>query len=270
MSRGNHSSSARKAATLITGASTGLGKEFAKQLARDGEHLILVARRKDKLDELASELTRSHSVDVWSLGVDLAEPGAVSKLVAAVGELPVHVQNLINNAGVGHLGLFAKGDLSAQLASIQLNVLALVELTGLLLPQMLERKSGSILNIGSTAGFQPGPGMATYYATKAFVNSWSEALHHELRGTGVSVTLSCPGPTITEFAHRAGFADKNPLFDKMAATADEVVAEAISASRAGERRVVHGLKNQLMAGISGMVPNGLVLPLVSRLHSRTD
>ena len=181
---------------LITGASAGIGKELARLLAVDHD-LILTARREDELNSLAQELsrTRCHVVPL-----DLASPTGPKALFDAVAAKGLAVDVLINNAGFGDLGPFANAELGKMLRMIQLNVTALTELTGLFLPGMIARQRGQILNVGSVAGFQPGPFMAVYYATKAYVNSFSEALSNELIGTGISVTCLCPGPTRTEFA----------------------------------------------------------------------
>lgn len=188
---------------LITGASGGIGLELAKLAAKDGHDLVLVARSADKLAGLAEELTAEHGVEVRQIIADLAQPGGVGTVLGQLGDRPVDV--LVNNAGIGGQGKFAvERDLADDLAMIQLNVAALVELTGHLLPPMVERGRGAILNLASTAGFTPGPLQAVYFASKAFVRSFSEALTEECRGTGVRVTALCPGPVDTGFAAAAG------------------------------------------------------------------
>ncbi len=185
---------------LVTGASAGIGYELAKFFARDGHSLILVARREDRLKDLAAELQKtSPEINCWIIAADLALPDAGQKLFQRVNQLGLKVDYLVNNAGFGTQGPFGGVALERELKMIDLNVRTLTELTHLFLPQMLERKSGHILNVGSVAGFQPGPYMATYFATKAFINSFTEALHEELLGTGVSATLLAPGYTATEF-----------------------------------------------------------------------
>jgi hypothetical protein len=174
-------------AALITGASSGLGTEFARLCASDGADVVLVARRQDRLDPLARQLSADHGIKAHVIAADLAAPDAVDRIVADLEQHDIAVEVLINNAGFGSNGPFAQSNPRGEFDMIAVNVTAIVKLTRALLPQMLARGSGRILNIGSTAGFQPGPYMATYYATKAFVNSFSEALWFELKGTGVTV-----------------------------------------------------------------------------------
>lgn len=258
----------KKAGTaLVTGASAGLGLEYARLFAADGHDVVVVARREDRLRALAEELARDHGVRVFPLAVDLAERGAAVRVHDALCEQGLEVEFLVNNAGFGLAGPFPGGELARQLEMIQVNVTTLVELTGLLLPAMLARGSGRILNVGSTAGFQPGPFMAIYYATKAFVNSFSEALAYELAGTGVTATVSCPGATATEFAGHAGTAD-SLLFRLGAADASTVAREGYRAMRAGRRSVVHGLTNRLGALAAGVSPRPVVLGLTARLNRR--
>jgi len=254
-----------KKATLITGASAGLGYEFAKLFAKDKHHLILVARRKEKLESIAQDLTRQFGIEVFVIAADLANPQSSHLIFEQVIKLGLHVDHLVNNAGFGYVEAFVNADLQKDTEMINVNVTSLVELTKLFAAKMVERKNGKILNIGSTAGYQPGPYMATYYATKAFVNSFSEALHHELRHTGVSVTLSCPGPTLTEFGKRSGI-DSKPLFKMSPATPQSVAMEAYSAMQAGERRIIHGVQNGLGAIAAGILPNSLLLRLVEKIQ----
>jgi short-subunit dehydrogenase len=229
---------------LVTGASSGIGKELARLFAADAHDVVLVARRKDRLEELARELETSHGVKAWPLPCDLSSAGAVDALVAELGARGLLIDFLVNNAGVGTTGPFAQADAAGEAAMAELNVMAVVRLTRALLPPMLTRGHGHILNIGSTAGFQPGPFMATYYASKAFVNHFSEALAYELRGSGVGVTLSCPGPTRTEFGEISGV-NASPLFRLKVASAESVAAEAYAAMRRGRVLVVHGFLNWL-------------------------
>jgi len=230
---------------LVTGASAGLGAQYARLFARDGHALVLVARRKDRLDDLAVELREQYNVTVYVLPADLAAPEAPARLYAELAQRSIEVDFLVNNAGFGANGAFATLDLMPQLEMIQVNVVALTQLTRLLLPAMLTRGSGRILNIGSTAGFQPGPYMAVYYATKAFVNSFSEALAQEVRDSGVTVTLSCPGPTATEFSQVAGN-EKTKLFQSVVMDAETVAREGYAAMLGGKVMAVHGLKNKAM------------------------
>src|SRR5271157_2494741 len=186
--------------------------EFARIFAREGYNLVLVARSADKLRQLASELEKAHGTRSLILAADLTEPGASAYVLDQTTRADIHVDVLVNNAGFGQYGLFAENDLEECLRQIQLNVTTLTHLTRLYLPAMIERAkiektTGRILNVASTAAFQPGPLMAVYFATKAYVLYLSEALANELNGTGVTVTCLCPGPTATEFLKRANIAD---------------------------------------------------------------
>ena len=228
---------------LITGASAGLGVEFARQLSGQGYRLVLVARRKDRLDALAAELGQARAV-----ACDLAEPGATARLMADVAAADETVSLLINNAGFGLTGRFASLDGARLRAMIDLNCGALTELAHAVLPDMLGRRKGAILNVASTAAFQPGPGMAVYFATKAFVLSFSEALHEELRGSGVVVTALCPGPTATEFGEVAGFSG-NGILARLTAKADDVVRAGLKAVEDRKAMAIPGLLNK--AGAQG-------------------
>ena len=188
----------------MTGASAGLGLEFVKLLAKDHCALILTARRADKLRQIAKEIHDQEGVPVMVIPCDLSKPGSAAQLHKKIQSKKLRVDVLVNNAGVGVCGDFLKNDWAAEEAMLQLNMLSLTELTKLFLRGMVERKRGKVLNIASTAAFQAGPHMALYYATKAYVVSFSEGIHEELKGSGVTVTAFCPGPTWTEFDQRAG------------------------------------------------------------------
>ena len=254
------------ATALITGASAGLGKELARCFAAHGHDVVLVARRRDRLDELADQLrARFPQIRAHALACDLSQPGAVAQLLQQVRELGLDIEHLVNNAGAGIAGAFAEQELGRQLELIQLNIAALVQLTHGVLPQMLARRRGRILNIGSTAGFQPGPWLASYYASKAFVNSFSEALSFELRETGVSVTLSCPGPTRTEFAALAGI-ESSRLFQLSAASPESVAAAAYHAMQHGRAVVVHGFLNWLGVQLLRISPRAAVRWVTAALN----
>ena len=234
--------------TLITGASAGLGVDFARQLAARGRRLVLVARRKDRLDALADEIGNARAV-----AVDLGEPGASPRLMADIAAHGERVECLINNAGFGLWGRFASLDGARQRQMIDLNCGTLVELCHAVIPAMIARKSGAILNVASTAAFQPGPGMATYFATKAFVLSFSEALHEEVRKSGVRVTALCPGPTATEFGDVAGFKG-NGAFEKLSASSSEVVVAGLKALDSNRAVVIPGLLNKFGAQGHRLLP----------------
>jgi uncharacterized protein len=230
---------------LITGASAGLGGGFARALAADGHDLILTARRVERLESLAAEL-RASGVAVHVFPADLADPDAPAALLAEVAAAGLTVDLLINNAGYGLRGAVAELDAGEQLGIVDVNCRALVALARGVLPEMIARRSGGILNIASTAAFQPGPWMAVYYASKAFVLSFSEALHEEVRAQGVRVAALCPGPTHTEFAGRAGMGDM-ALFTKLASGPEAVVRDGLAALRGNQAVRISGFANAALA-----------------------
>ena len=241
--------------TLITGASAGIGTELAQLFHARGDSLVLVARRRDRLDELATRLGDRARVIVS----DLADPAAPRALFAETG--PVDV--LVNNAGFGAAGRTAEIDLQRQLDIVQVNVSALTALSRLYLPGMIARGAGRILNVASTAAFQPGPGLNVYCATKAYVLSFSEALHAELAGTGVTVTCLCPGATETEFADVADMRGASVLRNPM--TAAEVARQGYAATLAGRRLVITGAQNKARALGVRFAPRALVLAVGRKL-----
>ena len=241
-----------KKVALITGASAGLGVEFARQLSARGHALVLAARRKDRLEELAKELGNARAV-----AMDLSKANAAAKLMAdlqAAGEV---VEILVNNAGFGLIGRFAELDAKRERHMIDLNVGTLTDLCRAVAPGMIARKSGGILNVASTAAFQPGPKMAVYFATKAFVLSLSEALHEELRPHGIKVSCLCPGPTRTEFGDVAGFGG-NGLFDRVAMEADQVVEVGLKGLEANDAVVIAGWMNKVTAASTRFAPRSVV------------
>ena len=238
--------------TLITGASAGLGIEFARQLAGRGQRPVLVARRKDRLDALAAELGNARAVSV-----DLSEAGSTAALMADVAAAGEHVETLVNNAGFGLRGRFAELDAARQRQMIDLNVTSLTALCRAVAPQMIARQSGSILNVASTAAFQPGPKMAVYFATKAFVLSLTEAIHEELKPHGISVTCLCPGPTRTEFGDVAGFG-ANSMFERVAMNAGEVVEAGLAGLERNRAVVVPGLINKIGSASTRFAPRAVV------------
>jgi short-subunit dehydrogenase len=254
-----------KKTALVTGASAGLGAELAWLFAKDAHDVAVVARRRDKLEALASEIKTKHDVEIHIIAEDLGKPGAASRIVDELAKRGVQVEFLVNNAGFGGSGQFVERDLARELEMIQVNIVALVELTHLLLPAMIAKKSGRVLNIGSTAGFVPGPFMAVYYASKAFVNSFTEALAVELAGTGVSATVSCPGATATEFAHVAGN-EKSALFASKVMRARDVAEDAYRAMMRGEPLSVAGFANKLRVASLRMAPRGVVRNLAAGLN----
>jgi uncharacterized protein len=253
---------------LVTGASSGIGLELAREFAAGGYNLVLVARSEKKLEELAAELRDRHGVDARVLAKDLSKPQAPDELFQEAGA-PTPVDVLVNNAGFATFGPFAETDLGRELEELQVNVVALTHLTKKFLPGMLARRRGGVLNVASTAAFQPGPLMAVYYATKAYVLSFSEALAEELRGTGVTVSVLCPGPTATEFSARADMQDSG-LFKGMLAVADarSVARAGYEGFRAGKRIVIPGLLNKVGAQSIRLTPRGLATRVVKGMQAR--
>ena len=241
-----------KKVALITGASAGLGVEFARQLSKRGHRLVLAARRKDRLDALARELGNTRAV-----AIDLSKANAAAKLMADLEAAGEQVEILVNNAGFGLIGRFAELDPKRERQMIDLNVGALTDLCRAVAPGMIKRKSGAILNVASTAAFQPGPKMAVYFATKAFVLSFTEALHEELKPHGVKVTCLCPGPTRTEFGEVAGFGG-NGAFDKVAMEAGEVVEAGLKGMDRNRAVIVPGLVNKIGAISTRFAPRSVV------------
>ncbi len=250
---------------LITGASAGIGWELARLFAADKCRLILVARRQEKLLELAEELRRNHGTEVTVLPRDLSEPGAPQAIFEDLSGRGLAVDVLVNNAGFGAMGSVAHLSLERQLAMIQVNVVALTQLTRLFLPCMVEHRRGGILNVGSTAGFQPGPNMAVYYATKAYVLSFSEALTEELRGTGLHVACLAPGPTATEFGTVSGM-NESVVFKLGVMDAQAVAKAGYQGFRQGKALIVPGLLNRLGAFSVRLAPRSIVRKLVKQMQ----
>jgi len=246
---------------LVTGASSGIGLELARQLARDGYQMVLVARGADRLERVAADLTRTHGVGTTVLALDLADPAAPATLAAELERRAITVDVLVNNAGVGGYGPFAQSDLGRDLAMVRLNVESLMAVTRLLLPGMLARRRGRIANLASTAAFQPGPNMAVYYASKAFVLSFSEALAHELAGTGVTVTAVCPGPTLTGFQDASGLTGRK-IPTPILVSVERVAAVAYRGMMRGKRVVVPGLGNKVLAVGARLGPRRVVTAVV--------
>lgn len=250
----------------MTGASTGIGRELARLLAADGYSLALVARDAAKLEELAREIDTAHGSRTAVFPRDLAEEGGAAALLEDAAKLGLSIDVLVNNAGAGVYGPFASTDLDRELATIRLNVVALTALTKGVLPDMLRRGSGRILNVASTAAFQPGPLMAVYYATKAYVLSFSEAIANEVAGTGVTVTALCPGPTATEFQKAAGFARARLFPGPLVMDARSVARAGYDGMRRGRRVVIPGLANRLMVQALRISPRRLVTAVAGRIQ----
>ena len=255
-------------AALITGASGGIGLELARVCADHGQPVVLVARSADALAQIAGEIEQRYGVAALVLAYDLSEPSAPGAIAADLAGRGIRVGTLVNNAGVATYGAFAAVDLDIQLAELRLNVEALTALTGLFVRQMVEARSGRILNVASTAAFFPGPLMAVYYASKAYVLSFSEALREELRGTGVGVTALCPGITRTGFQARAGMEDSKLVQRGMMDSAT-VARAAYRGLQKNQAIVIPGLANRLQTLAPRVLPRGLAPGIIRRAQERT-
>ena len=252
---------------LVTGASMGIGVDLAECFARDGYDLVLTARSESALKEVAARLAQQHGVKATAIASDLGVPGAGEKLATAIKAAGIEIDALVNNAGYGIAGAFEGSDRTRQLGMIDLNDRALVELTHIYWPHMLANKRGGVLNVASTASFQPGPLMAIYYASKAFVLSFSEALWKEAEGTGVHVSCLCPGPTVSNFRATAG-TGKTRLSRTGTPMPSAVVAEeGYRGWKANQRVVITGARNRVMARLVPFLPRKTILGLVHNLQS---
>jgi hypothetical protein len=254
---------------LVTGASSGIGVDLARELAHDGHDLVLTARRVAPMERLAAELEADGAASVV-IPADLSQPGGAAALTSAIQTRGLAVEVLINNAGLGGVGRFDRMDAVRISEILQVNIVALTELTRLMLPGMVARGRGRVMLVASTAGFQPGPGMAVYFATKAYVLSLGEALAEELRGTGVTVTTLCPGPTATNFAQVAG-SNELALFNsamRHVMSAATVARLGYRGLKAGRRVVITGLLNRVVALGGRFAPHPISLPVTKALTSR--
>ena len=258
----------RRPVALITGATSGIGRALAERFAQDGHELILVARNETRLATARRDLEMAYDVPVSDCPLDLTQPDAPETLLHHLAIENADVDALVNNAGFATYGPFAETDLTSQLGMIQLHVQALTHLTHLLLPGMIERGRGRILNVASTAAFQPGPSMSVYFATKAYVLSFSEALHAEVRRHGITVTALCPGPTSTEFFKRAAMERSGLTSKRLVMEVNPVVEAGYHGLMNGKRVVVPGWKNKLGAFLARRAPQRLVLALSERLVGR--
>jgi short-subunit dehydrogenase len=257
------------ATALITGASAGIGEAIARELARRGHGVTLVARREERLRSLAAELSDRFGVRAEVLAVDLGDDAARGDLPRRISELGLDVEILVNNAGFGGGQDFARTDRERVVSMVEVNCLALLDLQAVYLPQMVERGRGAIINIASTAAFQPLPGAATYGATKAFVLSLSEAVHEELKGTGVTVTAICPGPVKTEFPEAAGLEGAETQVPGILwMSAESVAKQAVNAAADGKRAIIPGLLNRAGAVTGQHAPRMLALPIAKRVWRR--
>ena len=268
-----HSAPAPRPTALITGASGGIGESFARQLAARNINLILVARTASKLEALAGQLSGAHGIQATVIAQDLTHPDAAARIQAQMEERGLSADFLINNAGFASYGEFATLPLAHELEMIQVNIAALTELTHRFLPGMLARRRGRILNVASTAAFFPGPLMAVYYASKAYVLSFSEAINEEVKGKGVNVTAVCPGPVQTGFQDRAQMGESkliaggNPMLAPMM-SADEVAREGLEAMFAGQAVRVVGRMNKLQTLTPRFLPRAVIPTMIKQMQAR--
>jgi uncharacterized protein len=252
---------------LVTGASSGIGADLARSLAGRGHGVVLAARRAERLEELASELTDAHGVRAEVLSCDLGDADARADMVERIAGLGLTVDVLVNNAGFGSGGRFVELDREREAEMVRVNSEAVVDLCGRYVPEMVRAGEGAVLNVASIAGFQPLPRQATYAATKAFVVSFTDAIHAELHGTGVTVTCLCPGPVETEFSDAAGIGDAAEGLPSFFWTqSDDVAEDAVKALEGGKRQVIPGALNRASALGGQHVPRGIFLRLGSLLY----
>jgi short-subunit dehydrogenase len=248
---------------LVTGGSTGIGAALAEVFAEHGHHLILVARNREKLETRARDIKARFGVDVVCLPEDLSDPQGPGRLYRTVIDRSLDVHYLVNNAGIGLYGKFATTDLVRELEMVQLNATSVMELTKRFLPAMIERRSGRVLNVASTAAFVPGPWMSVYYATKAFVLSFSQAIDYELKPYGITVTTLCPGPTQSEFKVRAA-SQRSRLFEAFVMDAPRVARVGYDGMMKGKSVAIPGLRNKLIPVAARLAPR----PLIAQLSHR--
>jgi len=253
---------------LITGASGGIGIEFARILAENKNNLIIVARSINKLNDLKRELEDKHNISIFSICKDLSHPDAAKEVYDELKEKGISIDYLINNAGFGDFGFFAESDWIKQEQMINVNVIALAYFTRLFLPDMICRRSGKILNVASTASFQPGPMMSVYFATKAFVLNFSQAIDNEVREHGITVTALCPGSTKSSFHNVAAKKGTTPPERNNIPSAREVAEYGYRAMMEGKSVAIHGFKNSLLANLVRLGPRSLVVKFARRTQEK--
>lgn len=252
---------------LITGSSSGIGYELAKIHAKNGDNLVLVALGKGKLDELKTDIEDKHNVKVYTIEKDLTLSGAVAEVYDELKKQKISIDYLINNAGFGDFGHFAVCDWAKQEKMINLNITAVAHLTRLFLPYMIEQGSGKIMNVASTAAFQPGPTMSVYFATKAFVLSFSEAINNEVKDKGITVTALCPGSTETGF-HAVVMGDSKLLKERKKSSPAEVAEYGYQSMMKGKTVAIHGFKNKIMVALVRFFPRSLVVETARKVQEK--
>lgn len=256
--------------TLITGASNGIGLELAKVFASKGHHLVLVARNKGKLEELKTQLEKDYKISVHIIGKDLSAGEATQEVYDELKSIGLEVEYLINNAGFGDYGMFTETDWNNELQMINLNITALTHFTKLFLKDMVKRKSGKVMNVASTAAFQSGPTMAVYFATKAYVLHFSEAIDNEVRAHGVTVTALCPGATESGFQAAAAMEESGLVKGKKLPTSKEVADYAYKAMMKGETVAIHGFINRILAYSIRFMPRTVVVKITRKLQDKVQ
>lgn len=257
------------ATALITGASNGIGLELAKIHASKGGDLVLVARNKSKLDELKHELETKFNIKVYTIGKDLSAANAAKEVYDETSKQQIKIDYLINNAGFGDFGFFAETDWNKELQMINLNITTLTQFTKLYLQDMLKRKSGKIMNVASTAAFQSGPTMAVYYATKAYVLSFSEAVDNEVRDQGISITALCPGATESGFQAAAAMEESNLVKGRKLPGSKEVAEYGYAAMLRGKTVAIHGFMNWIMANSVRFIPRSIVVKVTRKIQDKS-
>lgn len=253
---------------LITGASNGIGLELAKVHASKGDNLVLVARNKSKLDELKSELEKQYKIKVYTIGKDLSAFNSAQEVYDETTKQNIQIDYLINNAGFGDFGMFVDNDWNKELQMINLNITTLTHFTKLYLKDMVKRRSGKIMNVASTAAFQSGPTMAVYYATKAYVLSFSEAVDNEVRDKGVTITTLCPGATESGFQAAAAMQESNLVKGKKLPSSREVAEYGYKAMMKGKTVAIHGMMNAIMANSVRFTPRSMVVKITRKIQDK--
>lgn len=256
------------ATALITGASNGIGLELAKVHASKGGDLVLVARNKSKLEELKTELENQYKIKVYIIDKDLSANNSAQEVYDQTTKQNIQIDYLVNNAGFGDFGMFVETDWDKELRMINLNMTTLTQFTKLYLQDMVKRKSGKIMNVASTAAFQSGPTMAVYYATKAYVLSFSEAVDNEVRDKGITVTTLCPGATESGFQAAAAMEESNLVKGKKLPTSKEVAEYGYAAMLKGKTVAIHGLMNWIMANSVRFTPRAIVVKLTRKIQDK--
>lgn len=255
---------------LITGASNGIGLELAKVHASKGGDLVLVARNKAKLDELKDELESQYKIKVYTIGKDLSAKNSAQEVYDETTKQNLQIDYLINNAGFGNFGMFVETDWNKEEQMINLNITTLTQFTKLYVKDMVKRKSGKIMNVASTAAFQSGPTMAVYYATKAYVLSFSEALNNEVKDFGVTITTLCPGPTESGFQAAASLQESKLVKGKKLPTSKEVAEYGYTSMMKGKTVAIHGFMNWFMANSVRFVPRALVVKITRQIQDKAN